>query len=270
MDRPTRNIILIVCSLLVFVGCVSLLAGRWMVHRGSMMPTTGETPSAGKQAIPPGAQVIVLRDEETAKPLTTFEYATLVITGVGFAGGIATLVFLIMQTRAATESVRLTVREAMSARTQDIHRIFLDNPEIRPYFYEGRDCQPNDPDYARIQQMAELLCDFYDSLLMQYQLYPGAWDHSRWQRYIEDIISSSPVLREYLDRPSVRAWYRRGTPGHTMPDLITVLERVEARLPSTAKSTVGNTNVTDQGTASGRRPGNPNPQAGPGRRRSHD
>src|SRR5438105_4024800 len=100
--------------------------------------------------------------------MTTFETITIIITGAGVFGALITLIVLIKQTRAATDTFRLTVRESIHSRTLEIHKIFLEKPDLREYFYDGRACEPGCEEYPQVRQMAELLCDFYDSLLMQH------------------------------------------------------------------------------------------------------
>ena len=79
--------------------------------------------------------------------------------------------------------------------------IFINHPELRPYFYAGKELEPNDPLRHQVHAAAEYILDFFDSLESQLKKYPSLWIHEKreWEANIVDQCAWSPVLCRYLD-----------------------------------------------------------------------
>jgi hypothetical protein len=79
--------------------------------------------------------------------------------------------------------------------------IFLRFPELRPYFYSGKDISSGDPLSERVKATAEFLLDYYDSQTTQLKKYPGVWrsEKGSWEANISDMFAWSPVLCRYLE-----------------------------------------------------------------------
>jgi hypothetical protein len=84
-------------------------------------------------------------------------------------------------------------------------RIFLDRPDLRPYFYDGVECSADDSEQrARVEAVAEFYLDVLETI----------WDHrnefsrvdrASWREWIHDLLEWSPALRQvYTATPR---WY---------------------------------------------------------------
>jgi hypothetical protein len=100
-----------------------------------------------------------------------------------------------------------------------VDQVFINEPELRPYFYSNKDIINNDPLYDKVVAVAELLLDFFDSILLQQQHFPQIWPPHEWEAYIRDSFANSPVLCRYLK--SVKHWYT--------DRLVKLMEEGEAR-----------------------------------------
>lgn len=136
------------------------------------------------------------------------------------AGSIAAAIAVIVgfwqfrvQLQQSAETDRISTLEQLYARMHDIDKLFVEKPELKPYFYQGMkksDANPlvaadNMPRVrAQVDAMAELLCDFFAAALESMKaLSPGTY--REWESYVADIFKNSPTLREfYCTR---REWY---------------------------------------------------------------
>jgi hypothetical protein len=114
---------------------------------------------------------------------------------------------IVAQTKYTLESVESNVFGVVTNQNLAADAIFINNPELRPYFYEGQDITEADPLYNKVQAAAEYQLDYFESLTSQLRKYPLVWRHEKesWEKNIIDILSWSPVMCRYLDRH--REWY---------------------------------------------------------------
>lgn len=148
------------------------------------------------------------------------------VSPAGVASGIALLVSV-----TGLLTSRLALRRS-SYRTAtdyalDADRMFLDNPTLRDYFYEGKP-PPEEPaeERARVMAAAEFYLDVFEAI----------WDHrgefsrtdrAAWREWVHDLFESSPAMQTvYLHDPdwypsvtSILAWEpcdRRRQPGEDL------------------------------------------------------
>lgn len=55
----------------------------------------------------------------------------------------------------------------------ELDKIFIDDPDLRPYLYNGRDTNELDDKYNQVMATAESELDFFDATLTQLELRPG-------------------------------------------------------------------------------------------------
>ncbi len=142
------------------------------------------------------------------------ELVSLCISILYFITVVVTLVLLIfqnkiisMQTNYALQSVEGNVFAGITSQTLAQDEIFINHPELRPYFYAGKELDHNDPLSSKVNATAEYLLDFYDSLEGQLKKYPYLWIHEKktWEANLIDMFAWSPVLCRYLD--ATQEWY---------------------------------------------------------------
>lgn len=142
------------------------------------------------------------------------ELIKLIISIASFVTVCVTLVFLVLQNRVivaqtkyASQSVESNVFSTITGQNLGTDDIFLRFPELRPYFYQGRDAKEGDPHYERVKAVAEYLLDYYDSQSSQMKKYPSLWrsEKGAWEANISDMFAWSPVLCRYLE--ANKNWY---------------------------------------------------------------
>ncbi len=142
------------------------------------------------------------------------EFISLCISFFYFITVVVTLIVLIyqnkiisMQTSYALQSVEGSIYSNITTQSLAEDEIFINHPELRPYFYAGKELGPNDPLRHEVHATAEYLLDFFDSLESQLKKYPSLWIHEKreWEANIVDQCAWSPVLCHYLD--ANRNWY---------------------------------------------------------------
>lgn len=143
------------------------------------------------------------------KPLTVYELATLLLSLIG----LGSLFFIARQVHMAGEQAQaakiqtqaLTTQSVMSQLLQ-LDSLFIEHPEVRPYFYYGKEINKGDEHYDRALAVAEFQLDFFDSYLTQSQyLTLGDEERQNWEKYITDSFSTSPIMCARLkDAPG---WY---------------------------------------------------------------
>ena len=94
---------------------------------------------------------------------------------------------------------------------RELDRTFVEYPEIRPYFYDGKNVDDDDPNRHRVQAVAELVLDAFEWIWHR-QRNLKAGGEGGWRAYIVETFSSSPALQQHYVKST--SWY----PGITRPD----------------------------------------------------
>jgi hypothetical protein len=122
-----------------------------------------------------------------------FSALSLIISAVGFS-------FMWLQLESANKSLKTAIYANMSNWTFELDKTFLQHPELRPYFYAGKDMDPGDPLYLKAESVAELLLDNFDSMLEFRPYFPGGAPHEGWINWMHDSFESSPVLVRTIEK----------------------------------------------------------------------
>jgi len=148
--------------------------------------------------------------------MSNFEVISLIVSVAGSVAVIVTLWFVYRQTRLfaqQTDYISRTlltgVTQSIGSEVEEITRLFIEYPEMRPYFYKGQSIDETHAHYARAEAIAELLLDSLYSIAEQARRAgtlastqrPGA----NWDAYISDIFAQSPILVKFLTER--QAWY---------------------------------------------------------------
>jgi hypothetical protein len=131
-------------------------------------------------------------------------YASLVVAILG-------VLYVVRSLDNNTKSVRNSVQQNMLSLVTGLDRVFVDNPELHPYFYECREIK-EDPDDRRYQQVfaaAVQTLDVLDIAESQINRFSDDWDTPQaWDNWITDSFTHSPVLRQVLHKHI--NWYGKG------------------------------------------------------------
>jgi hypothetical protein len=164
----------------------------------------------------------------SSQPMTLYELLSLVISVAGFVTVIITLVLLMRQTREMTAqsnyaagSLSKSVFETAAGRNLAVDEVFINDPELRPYFYSGKDISEDDPYYDKVIAVADFILDFFDYILLQPQYLPQISPRQSWKPYITDTFANSPVLCRHLNKAKDRGWHSN--------DLVAIMRDGKAR-----------------------------------------
>ena len=103
----------------------------------------------------------------------------------------------------------------------EVDRLFVDHPELKPYFYEGKKIGDPNPlliesvngvaiHQAKVRATAELIADFFSEALQGVVFLPEE-TYEGWCAYIKYVYKQSPPLQElYQQRID---WYRNEVAG---------------------------------------------------------
>jgi len=94
--------------------------------------------------------------------------------------------------------------------TGEINKIFIEHPDLYPYFYQKKRVQSDDIIYPKVISMADMYLDFIDGFEDAYvRKLAGMEDGGKyripWENYFQDQFSQSPALcNRYKE---VKSWY---------------------------------------------------------------
>jgi hypothetical protein len=117
---------------------------------------------------------------------------TLVVIAMG-------LYFAYDQARQFNQNQNLSNWSDVSARTYEVDRVFVDNPEYQKYFLDGVDIAPGDKDYPKALSISVLILDYLDSfnVLLDYNhdlISDGILQQKAWKHYFTESFKKSPLL----------------------------------------------------------------------------
>jgi hypothetical protein len=136
------------------------------------------------------------------------------LQGLASLATLGTLIFIWRQTGELTRQTRNNSTSTISQLYKDIaekmlaiDRIFIDHPNLRPYFYsnksprEVRDVEERE----QFQSTAEIILDFFDLLMVlkdisrKYKTDAIFHSHlAEWDDYFLDVYRTSPVLQDFF------------------------------------------------------------------------
>jgi hypothetical protein len=129
--------------------------------------------------------------------------------------------FVVLTLRNNGQSVRNSVQQSMVKLVTDMDKVFVDKPELYPYFYECKEIDSSSPQYLVVSAASIQMLDLLDIADTQSSTFRDQWDTPEaWDNWIADQLLRSPITRATLRRH--HTWY--GT------RLNASLDKVEAAL----------------------------------------
>jgi hypothetical protein len=149
------------------------------------------------------------------------DIASIAVAGVGSAAVATALVYSSRQVRALQAQLEFDHDQAQNSLiaqraandlelmgyTMALDRVFIDLPELRPYFYDGKDVPRDEPLRSRVMATAELIVDLADSvssMMGHGQLDPS--DQKAWQVALRSYGRSQAVRRVVEEDGGQGAW----------------------------------------------------------------
>jgi hypothetical protein len=150
---------------------------------------------------------------------------------VTFAGDLiltATLVVFMIQARSMTRSTRSSVYQTVADQMMSIDRLFVERPELRPYFYGSKPPPEDGVERERVAAATELFIDFMDNVATQAPHMPE-YLSGPWKKYFHEIASKSPSIRAFWR--DNHGWYDDSMQRILNP--VCLIDEQETRIPET-------------------------------------
>lgn len=125
------------------------------------------------------------------------ERASWIFTIAGVFGAILAVLIGYSELKDTREALQSSASSAIAVRTQEVDSIFLDQPDLRPYFYDSKKVNRSDGELSsRVDALSELLLDFFEQIVVDTQLFDA--HREGWDLYIQGMFETSPALTDYL------------------------------------------------------------------------
>lgn len=135
-----------------------------------------------------------------------------VATIIGLAGVIMSVILLAWQTRAVAQQTKISnaiasasVISNSTTGLREVLLLFIEHPELRPYFYGAKNPPLHGRNHERLVTVAEILADILEEGLAANNLVRTARLSGEWPNYCCDLLSTSPVLNEVM-RQNPSSW----------------------------------------------------------------
>jgi hypothetical protein len=118
---------------------------------------------------------------------------------------------LIYQVAHLRKNIRGATQDRLYAHYNEVCKLFMQRPELYPYFYEDVKLSDSDSDVARLRVEINLACEtiyglIEHSVLQKRNLPPDAWAGC-WKPYAFERLDKSTELRNYFN-PN-EGWYTK-------------------------------------------------------------
>src|SRR5258708_7574191 len=144
--------------------------------------------------------------------MTTFESLSLLISIAGSIGVIISLWLIHRQTGGFSRQLMESVTQSVTDYALEISRLFLQHPDLRPYFFAGQTIEESHPDYLRAEAVAEVMLDIFWTMMTQVKRiesqsaeFTNNEARLTWEIYVGDCFATSPILTGFLTKR--KDWY---------------------------------------------------------------
>lgn len=193
-------------------GLTSEAAVHWPVCRPPGPGLYQYAPCGCQQRWEPVATRKRLRRHPGSVGVHNVSMVTDVVAIVGLFGVIASVFLLFFQTRANVQQAKIsndqakvsnniacaTVISNASSNLHEVFQVFIDHPELWPYFYESKNPPLRGHKRVRINVVAETLGDVFEDGLVAHSLIPTSRSSEDWVRYCRLVLTASPIMNEIL------------------------------------------------------------------------
>jgi hypothetical protein len=169
-------------------------------------------PQAGARSQPPGVGTASSVGDIERHTLSkfqrlslTFSAIALVINALGFTAIIVSIRNAHEQLTYAAAQTKILIRDRHACNVLALDRVFLDHPELRPYFFEGKDLKESDPLYPKVEAVADMHLDVFSYNLEYRHVFADHYGPQDYDRYIREMLALSPVMKRRLEAKA--AWF---------------------------------------------------------------
>ena len=125
------------------------------------------------------------------------EMAQSVVAIIGLPVLILTLLMIWRQAKYAHHTAMSQVYQNTANGFAALQIYFVDHPEYRPYFYDGKSIDTSNAEYVRVAAIAEFWLHAVHNLTI-HRRYMGEYPWYVWERSLRDVYNKSPILQHFL------------------------------------------------------------------------
>jgi hypothetical protein len=96
------------------------------------------------------------------------------------------------------ETLKQNNQTSIHTLSADIYKYLADNSHLRPYLYDSRDSESQDPTTQQLLVFCEVLCDFFEFVVVKQHTLDQSFVDP-WKLYMRRIYRNSPVFRRYFE-----------------------------------------------------------------------
>jgi hypothetical protein len=134
---------------------------------GSQEPSDAAAPPSASPPSQSGLPVSP-KSDPAREPLSRFQRLSLALSAIALVISALGFTAVIVSIRTAQEQMsymaaqtRILIRDRSLCNVLTLHRIFLDHPELRPCFFEGKDLEESHPLYPQVEAVADMHLDVF-------------------------------------------------------------------------------------------------------------
>jgi hypothetical protein len=123
--------------------------------------------------------------------------AGVIVNALAFVGVIVSLLLLRNQGLAQRDATLVIAYQNMTAQMADMDRFFLENLDLRPYFFGGDEPPSAKDQHDRVLAVAEMYVNLMDNVLTQLPALNRDGIAADWEAYFRDVYETSPAIRAF-------------------------------------------------------------------------
>jgi hypothetical protein len=129
-----------------------------------------------------------------------------IVNGLALVAVVVSLLLLRAQGVTQRDATLAVAYQNMAAQMADVTRFFVDNSELRPYFFGSKQVPTSREEHERVLAVAEMYVNMMDNVLTQSPVLKRAGIAADWEAYFLDVYRTSPVVREFWSEHG-STWY---------------------------------------------------------------
>lgn len=142
--------------------------------------------------------------------MTTYETLSLIFSIAGSIGVVVSLWLLYRQNRIFNRQLVESQSRSITDYSLEISRLFLANPDLRPFFFSGQAIAEDHPDYLRAESLAEVILDIMWTMMTEASRIDSRElsmkdGRDAWNAYVDGFFEGSPLLVSFLTKRG--DWY---------------------------------------------------------------
>jgi hypothetical protein len=124
------------------------------------------------------------------------ELTSLIQTAVAVVG-FAAVIYQLFQVE---KSLRASARSSIYSMAATVKQNIIDDPALKPYFYDGKELNSEDSNYNKVIAMADLYSLYLEKIATQSESISKDNKDAWAENYITEVYNNCPAVREHLHK----------------------------------------------------------------------